>query len=54
MEIQEAIKDLDREISEMDPREAIQALEELHQALPNLIFLMKMALAHQENTLKTP
>jgi len=42
MEIQEAIKDLDQEISEMNPQEAIEALEELYRVLPNLIFLMKL------------
>ncbi|MBA7547768.1 hypothetical protein ES705_40204 [subsurface metagenome] len=42
MEIQEAIKDLDREISEMDLQEAIETLEELYRALPNLIFLLKL------------
>jgi len=42
MEIQDAIKDLNHEISEMDPQEAIEALEELYRALPNLIFLLKL------------
>lgn len=51
MEIQEAFKDLDREISEMDPLEAIQLLEDLHRALPHLIFLMKLSLYYSTRAL---
>lgn len=43
MELQEALENLDREISELTPQEAIAVLEDLHKALPMLIFIMKVA-----------
>jgi len=44
MAVHEALKNLDHELAEMTPQEAVRVLEELHQALPTLIFIMKIAL----------
>ncbi|GAH93658.1 unnamed protein product [marine sediment metagenome] len=43
MEIQEAIKDLDRELSKMTPDEAVEALEALREAIPAFILLIKLS-----------
>lgn len=48
MEIQAAIEDLDQGLSELTPHEVVEVLEDLYQALPMLIFLLKLSL-HLEN-----
>lgn len=43
MELQEALENLDSEISELTPQEAIAVLEDLYKALPMLIFILKLS-----------
>lgn len=48
MDVHEALKNLDHELAEMTPHEAVRVLEELYQALPTLIFMMKLTLTVNE------